>query len=221
MTRLIIFDWDDVFTLGSTRGYHACYHKAAIGVGVELDPAEEERRIASKWGSPHRIELEALLVENPELVDEAVKIYEEALFGDVFVDELTLVDGAKELLKGMEGRYKLAIASGINPKLLKERVFRKFDIPQIFDKIITSYDLDDPRKAKPHPHMIELVIEYLGVKPQDTLMVGDARNDMLMGKRAGTQTAAVLTGHLSRQEAIDLQVDHVLEDVTKLTSVLH
>ncbi len=216
MIKLIIFDWDDVFTLGSTKGYYACYHAAMEGVGVSLSLEEEKRRIDSKWGSPHRQEIEALLIEHPELVEKAIEVYESALFGDTFVNELSLVKGGNELLHDLSASYELAVASGVHPKLLKENVFRKFYVPDVFSAILTSYDLDDPEKSKPHPHAIEMIMEKLNVKPNETVMVGDATNDMMMAKSAEVTSVAVLTGHLSRQQAEDLNVDHILEDVTHL-----
>jgi hypothetical protein len=50
MIELIIFDWDDVFTLGSTDGYKKCYHAAVSGIGINLSPAEEMKRMQAKWG---------------------------------------------------------------------------------------------------------------------------------------------------------------------------
>ncbi len=41
MKKLIIFDWDDVFTLGSIKGYYASYHAALDAVDVHLTPDEE------------------------------------------------------------------------------------------------------------------------------------------------------------------------------------
>ena len=67
MIKLIIFDWDDVFTLGSKEGYFACYHKAINGVGVHLSPEEEHKRILAKWSRTFREELKELLKEHPEI----------------------------------------------------------------------------------------------------------------------------------------------------------
>jgi len=63
MIKLVIFDWDDVFTFGSTNGYIACYHQALLEVGVELSPEEELKRIKAKWGSTARSEISELLKE--------------------------------------------------------------------------------------------------------------------------------------------------------------
>ena len=58
--KLLIFDWDDVFTLGSKEGYFACYHETLIGLGVNLNAKEERKRILKKWGQPHQEELDVL-----------------------------------------------------------------------------------------------------------------------------------------------------------------
>lgn len=44
-----------------------------MGVGVELELAEEDRLIKEKWGAGHRKQLEHLLQNRPELVDKAVE----------------------------------------------------------------------------------------------------------------------------------------------------
>lgn len=221
MIKLIIFDWDDVFTQGSIKGYYKCYHEALTGVGVELDPNEEDKRIKAKWGAGHRKQLEYLLQEHPELVDKAVEIYQDHLFGDTFVDCLTIIDGAQDFLTDLAKRYKLAVATGSHPKILKERLFPKFQIPDVFAQVITIYDLDDPAHAKPHPFIANKIMEAQGVKPEETVLVGDAATDMQMAWNAGIEPIAVLTGHLNRQQAEELGVKHVIDNVTLLESELH
>jgi len=221
MIKLIIFDWDDVFSQGSTGGYYKCYHEAVSRVGITLTPEQEKERIASKWGSSHKEEIEALLAEHPELVDKACEAYEEHLFGNTFVDCLTFIPGSPEMLQRLSKKYTLAIASGVHRTLLEERVMKKFGIdPALFAEIITAYDLDDPTKAKPHPHSAETIMQRTGHRPEETIMVGDAENDVKMARNAGIEPVVVLTGHLSRAEAEALQVRHILQDVTLLEKEL-
>lgn len=163
MIKLIIFDWDDVFTQGSIKGYYKCYHEAVKAVGVSLSPAEEDKRIKAKWGAGHREQLEELLKETPELVDRAVEVYEKHLFGETFVGCLTIIPGGQEFLSDLSKRYKLAVATGAHPKILRERLFPKFAIPSVFTEVITIYDLDDPTHAKPHPFMPNKIMEMTGV----------------------------------------------------------
>jgi phosphoglycolate phosphatase-like HAD superfamily hydrolase len=52
------------------------------------------------------------------------------------------------------------------------------------------------------------------VAPGKSIVVGDAPNDILMGKRAHTQTAAVLTGHLrTKAEAAKYEPDFTVRDI--------
>jgi len=221
MIELIIFDWDDVFTLGSTDGYKKCYHQAVIGVGLDLSPEEEEKRIRAKWGGSHIEELAELVKDKPELLDKAVQIYEEHLFGNTFVDCLNIVPGSADLLARLSAKRKLALATGVHPKLLRERVMPKFGInPSWFSQIITAYDLEDPSHAKPHAYSGLKIMETQGVAPKHSVMVGDAHNDVLMARGAGIDMIVVLTGHLNRKQAEDLGVKHIIDDVTQLETVL-
>ena len=222
MIRSIIFDWDDVITLGSKDGYFKCYHLALIGVGVELPPAEEEKRILAKWSKAPREELKELLKENLHLLDKACDIYEGELLGDTFVDCLSIVDGVPELFSRLSKKdYMLSVATGMNPAILKERVMPKYNIPQVFTHMISAYDIEDPKMQKPHPYSINYILERQGIRPEDAVMVGDARGDVLMARAAGVIPVVVLTGHLSREEAEELDVEYIIPDVTKIEDVLY
>ncbi|HSD55862.1 MAG TPA: HAD-IA family hydrolase, partial [Candidatus Saccharimonadales bacterium] len=105
---------------------------------------------------------------------------------------------------------------------LKNRLFPKFGISKdIFAKIMTIYDLDDMAHAKPHPFMPQKIMEETGIKPEETVLVGDAASDMQMAWNAGVEPIAVLTGHLSEQEAKQLGVKHIVDNVTLLEPELH
>ncbi|MCH8741764.1 HAD family hydrolase [Patescibacteria group bacterium] len=221
MIKLIIFDWDDVFTLGSKEGYFKCYHETITQLGIHLDSEEEKRRILSQWGKTHREGLTELLKEHPEFIDRACKIYEDILFGNTFVDCLSIVPGSRELLNKLQRNYTLALATGVHPKLLKERIIPKFDIPDVFTKIVTSYDIDDPSKLKPHPFMLETIMKSQNTLPNETVLVGDAQSDVQMAKNAGITPIVVLTGHLNQEEAQNLGVKHIIKNVTHLEEILH
>ncbi len=218
--KLIIFDWDDVFTLGSKEGYFKCYHETLSELGIKLEPEEEKKRILAKWGRPHQEELKELLKEHPDLWEKSFKIYEEKLFGDAFIDCLSLVPGSNELLKRLKKEYILCVATGIHPKILKERVIPKFGVPEVFSQIISAYDIDDPEKAKPHPYVAQQILGKQKIEPGQAILVGDAEHDVLMARAAGIEPVVVLTGHLSGEEAKALGVKYIIEDVTRLEDVL-
>ena len=219
MIRLIIFDWDDIFTLGSTKGYFKCYHETLSELGVRLEPEEERKRILAKWGKSQLEELRELLKENTEILEKAHEIYEKKLFSSVFLNYLTSVKGSQELLKRLGKKYTLCVATGLHPEMLK-RIIIKFKFPEVFAQVISSYDITDPKKQKPHPFMVEQILSQQNISPSEAVLVGDARGDVLMAKAAGVMPIVVLTGHLSRKEAEEMGVKYIIPDVTHLEKVM-
>ena len=157
--KLIIFDWDDVITLGSKEGYFKCYHQTLKDLNVSLKPLEEKKRILAKWGKPHREELRELLKEKPKLLNRACEIYEKKLFGNTFVDCLKLINGAREILKRLHKNYILTVATGMHPRILKNRVIPKFKIPCVFSQVISTYDIKNPKRQKPHPFIAQKILK--------------------------------------------------------------
>jgi phosphoglycolate phosphatase len=219
MKKLLIFDWDDVVTLGSKEGYYACYRETLNELGIIFPENELHRRIQKRWGQPFHEELKELLLEKPELIDNADKIFEQKFWGDIFVRELYEVNGANELLTYLHSKYTLAVATGNHPDMLRKKIFPLFKIPDVFTQIITSYDVP-PEKTKPHPFMLEQIMKTQNVTPSETLYIGDAENDARMAQSAGVEPVTVLTGHLNRHQAEQLGVTLILPDITHLKKIL-
>lgn len=220
MIKLVVFDWDDVVTLGSKVGYFACYHKAINEVGVFLSSEDEHKRILSKWGKSFREELKELLQEQPELVNKACEIYDKEYWGKTFVKELKILPGTNELLERLQKKYILAIATGARRKMIEEIVMPYFKIPTVFTQIITSHDIENQEMTKPHPHMLEVIMKEQGVNPSETVFIGDAKTDVQMAQNAKVTPIVVLSGHLNRKEAEELGVSYIIDDITKLETVL-
>jgi phosphoglycolate phosphatase len=220
MIKLIIFDWDDVFTLGAIEGYYQCTHEALKSVGVTVPETEERRLMKETWALGHREQLQEILKDYPDKLDEAIQVYEDCWFGTTFVDCLRIVPGAQQFLRKLSERYKLAIVTGGHPKILKEQIFPKFHIPDVFTEVVTIYDLDNPAHVKPHPLMANQIMKSVGVTPQEAILVGDSKSDMQMAQNADIERVAVLTGLLNRKEAEELGVKYIIDDVTKLEQIL-
>ena len=73
--------------------------------------------------------------------------------------------------------------------------------------------------GKPSDIMIRVTVEYMGLRPQDCILVGDRlETDMVMGKKAGMAAAVVLTGVTTREslKKSDIQPDYVWESVAEI-----
>ena len=218
--KLIVFDWDDVITLGAIEGYFACYDVVLQRVGVSLPEHVKRERVLRRWGTTHVEELRELLEDHPGLLGQATQAYEEAFFGEVFLNSLRILEGTAETLERLSKHYLLAVATGGHPRVIRERIIPKFGIPDAFAVILSAYEIRDPAKEKPAPYMLNTIMDSLGIKNTDTIYVGDAHNDVRMAQNAGVEPIVVLTGHLSQSAAAQLGVHHIIADITRLESIL-
>lgn len=219
MIKLIIFDWDDTIVLGAKEGYYACYRGALKAVGVRLTEKVLDQRIRQNWGKKYQIEIKGLLKEYPEKVADAVKEFERLSFGKTFFKQLKLLPGTKQLLKDLKRKYILTVISGSEPKRMTISRHH-FGLEQIFKQVISSHDIKDPKKTKPHPYMVELILKKQNIRSKEALLIGDSKPDMLMAKAARVKTIAVLTGALSKEQAQKLKVDKIIPNLTYLKTFL-
>lgn len=86
--------------------------------------------------------------------------------------------------------------------------------------VITSATGVEPIVAgKPFPYLMELSLERLGTKKEETLIVGDRlETDIAAGQAVGCPTALVLSGVSSKEQADEWspKIDMVAEDLAKL-----
>ncbi len=88
------------------------------------------------------------------------------------------------------------------------RGLRVSGLDQAFDLVLGC---DDVTHSKPHPEPVLKAVDRLGVKPAETVFVGDSRHDMESGRAAGVKIAAVLWGPFDRAHLEDLSPDYWLE----------
>lgn len=93
------------------------------------------------------------------------------------------IDGLLELLK-REG-VKLAIISFMDGAHVRESL-AKIGLDDYFSVVIGGKDVST---RKPDPQIANIAMDKLGVKPSETMVIGDTNWDILTGKNAGTLTA--------------------------------
>ena len=75
-------------------------------------------------------------------------------------------------------------------------------------------------RVKPDPVHLLAALERLGARPEETLMVGDHPMDVLVGRRAGTATAAVSSGETTADALRAAGPDYLAEDCARLMDML-
>lgn len=95
---------------------------------------------------------------------------------------------ALEILTQLKKRYRLALLSNTayrsSETVCEELLEAKLD--GLFEVVVTAHDVGI---RKPNPRMFEIVLEKLGVTPDEAVMVGDIiSTDIFGGNRIGMRT---------------------------------
>ncbi|BAL25159.1 HAD-IA family hydrolase [Azoarcus sp. KH32C] len=182
---LIVFDWD-----GTLMDSAAAIVQAIIAAARDLDLEEPPESLAR-----HVIGLglaDALRHAVPDLPEsDYPRMVERYRYHYLAQDhQLTLFPGAYEMVRELAslGRM-LAVATG-KSRLGLNRAMAHCGLEQFFH----STRCADECFSKPHPEMLEQIMDELGVGRQRTLMVGDTTHDMQMAANAGVDGLAVTFG---------------------------
>ncbi|GGY22990.1 HAD-IIIA family hydrolase [Paludibacterium paludis] len=182
---LIVFDWDGTLMDSTAHIVHSIQN-AARDVGAAIP----DRAAAS-----HVIGLglaEALQKACPDLPPERYPAMVDAYRRYYFsADEtIELFPGVSEAMRALAQQgYLLAVATGKSRRGL-DRALTATGLADCFDATRTV----DECPSKPHPAMLEALMEQLGATPTRTLMVGDTTHDLLMAANAGTHGAGLTQG---------------------------
>lgn len=94
----------------------------------------------------------------------------------------------EEALRSLKAKgIKIGIVtSGLNATCSRE--LEGLGVRHLFDTIVGA---DDVTEGKPHPQPALICCQRLGIEPKEALLVGDSKNDIACGNRAGCTTAMV------------------------------
>lgn len=111
---------------------------------------------------------------------------------------IPLFPGADALIRGLHARdILLGVATGKSRKGLN-RVLGYTGLAGCFHATRCA----DECFSKPHPQMLEEIMEELGVGPRRTLLVGDTSHDLQMAANAGVAAVAVSYGAHPREDLL-------------------
>lgn len=146
---------------------------------------EEVSRITATFGEPLETTMRNFFPDEP--LEEAVEIYRSYQKTN-FRGLITLFPGMKELIIELKNReYKVGLVTSRLHSTAMEGL-EKFQLKECFDAIVTPEDTD---KHKPDPAPVNVALEKLGSKPENSVMVGDTIFDILCARNAGVKSVLV------------------------------
>lgn len=180
--ELLIFDWDG--TLMDSAGHIvASIQAAASDMGLSVPDSERASYIIGLGLREALLHLFPELPEpdHPHLADR----YRHHYLGQDHA--IPLFSGAEAMLRGLAGRgARLAVATGKSRKGL-DRALAYSGLSELFEVTRTA----DEAFSKPHPAMLEMILDETGVSARQALMIGDTTHDLQMARNAGMDSAGV------------------------------
>jgi phosphoglycolate phosphatase len=182
---LIVWDWDGTLA-DSTGMITQAVLKAAEQVGL---PAITAKTASNIIGLGLRESIHALYGDIPEAQVQAMATQYTANYyaGE---REIPLFAGAADTIIALNKRgFKLAVATGkgrngLNLALEHCGLGKYFHATRTVDECF----------SKPHPQMLDELMDNLVVLPERTLMIGDTSYDLHMAKNAGVSAVGVTFG---------------------------
>ena len=192
---LIVFDWDGTL-MDSEAKIVRCMRAAAVDTGV-TDPGSDAIRNIIGLGLN-----EAMLALFPEQTAarraDLIEGYRRH-FLELDSTDMPLFPGVTQGLTQLTQQgYLLAIATGKARRGLN-RVLDDTGMRHLF----VSSRCADEAFSKPHPQMLEDILDDTGVDAERALMVGDTVYDMEMARSAKVAGLAVSYGVHARERLLD------------------
>lgn len=112
-------------------------------------------------------------------------------------DTSTPYPGIPQLLTSLKNNGRLLAVASNKFQEGTELVISQFFGDNIFDLV---RGLRRNHHPKPHPQMVNQIIQHFNVKKEETLYIGDSNVDMQTAQNAGIDAIGVLWGYRSKEE---------------------
>jgi len=204
---LIVWDWDGTIA-DSTGMITNAILKAAEQVGL---PALTPQMASSIIGLGLRESIEALYGDIPAAQAQALAKQYNANYYAGESDILLFSRAAETIAELNRSGFKLAVATGkgrrgLNFALEHTGLGPHFHATRTVDECF----------SKPHPQMLEELMDDLMVMPERTLMIGDTSYDLHMAQNAGVSAVGVTYGAQSSSEWQHLNPIRQFDDFASL-----
>lgn len=189
--ELIVFDWDGT-VMDSTAVIANSIQSACRDLDLPV-PSDEDARHVIGMGLVQA--LQHAVPEAPEHMYEPLADRYRHYF--LAQDQsIPLFPGAHETIAELhEAGHALAVATGKSRKGL-DRVLDSSGLRPYFHASRTA----DETFSKPHPAMLQELMDELGMQPREVLMIGDTTHDLQMAINAGVDAVGMTYGaHLEEQ----------------------
>ncbi|MCO7244908.1 HAD-IA family hydrolase [Halomonas sp. Mc5H-6] len=207
--ELVIFDWDGTL-MDSVPRIVSCMQAAGLEAGLGMLPRADIENIIG-LGLPEAIETLCPGI-SPEQAERLRQAYAHQ-FVHVDTTPMRFFAGVEDHLARLRlnGAQKLAVATGKSRRGL-DRVFQETGSLDWFHASRTA----DETRSKPHPQMLQELLDELSIPAERAVMVGDTEYDLEMARSLGMPRVGVSYGVHSPERLAASQPHEIVHSVDEL-----
>ncbi|MES9854409.1 MAG: HAD-IA family hydrolase [Candidatus Thiodiazotropha sp. LLP2] len=184
--NLLVFDWDGTL-MDSEARIVACVEAAVRDLDM---PVPERGAISNIIGLGLREAVHQLFPESDDQLHLQIAARYRVHFFSDNEEPSQLFEGARETLENLAERgYMLAVATGKGRQGL-DHALKTTGLETFFHLTRCA----DETFSKPHPEMLNQILEVSGTYPGEALMIGDTEYDLEMALNAGMPSLGVTYG---------------------------
>ena len=209
--KAVLFDFDG--TIMDTNAIILGSWKHTFNTVLGRDPVQEE--IVKTFGEPLEITMGKLFPDRD--THEMVETYR-SYQRHIYQQDITMFPGMKEAVTELKARgYKVAIVTSRLWESTQQGLY-KFDITDMIDAVVSA---EDTTIHKPDPTPCLLCLEKLGIGPEEALMVGDSKFDILCARNAGVESCLVSwTISVSEELRKELAPEYYITEASQLLDIV-
>jgi HAD superfamily hydrolase (TIGR01549 family) len=199
-----LFDWDGTLADSAGLGLSA-FQKTFADLDTAFSLDVYEATYSPNWYSTY--EALGLPKEKWQLADDLWLQH----YGEQTAE---LIEGVAEAVLDLRRQgYRLGVvSSGSESRVGRE--IEKSALSEVFDVVVCN---EQVIQKKPHPEGLELALRKLNRPPAAAVYVGDAPEDIQMGKSAQVLTVGVRSTYPSNKRLLAAEPDIYLESLAELT----
>ena len=219
--QLLIFDFDGTL-IDSVPDLADATNAMLTTLGKETYPIETIRN----WiGNGSRLLVERALVGKVEVLENELTVEEADHAEQIFFEAYKNLSGSKTvaypdvdngLKKLKNAGYTLALVTN-KPIRFVPKILQSFGWQDLFSEVLGG---DSLLTKKPDPAPLLHVCEALNVAPEQAVMIGDSRNDILAGQNANMDTLGLSYGYNYGQDIRELNPTEAFDSFQALQDYL-
>jgi len=137
-------------------------------------------------------------------------------FCEGFMEYVRIDEHTVEVLRKLQGKYKLGIVSNFAIPECVVKLLETHDLYKFFDVVVVSGAVN---KRKPSPEIFQQALEKLGVDASETVFVGDTVDADIKGaKDTGMKT--IFIERRAQKEAEQICPDQTIKSLSELATAL-